>query len=97
MPQPPARYFVGANVLLRLAEPAHAHHSAPSAVRALLASGALLYVAPQCIYEYWVVASKPIHDRDHECRRCPRPEGTRQHDLLDLGINWSHIRFTTWA
>ena len=51
-------------MLLRLAEPSHAHHSAAvNAVHTLLASGAVLHVAPQCVYEYWVVASKPISER----------------------------------
>lgn len=89
-----------ANVLLRLAEPSHAHHlAAVNAVRALLASGAALHVAPQCIYEYWVVATRPISERGlgfstSQCqRRIASMEAafTLLAEAPEVYINWKRL------
>src|SRR6185369_2944291 len=50
-----------ANVLLRLADPtSSAHAIAATAILALRLHGHTLYVVPQCIYEFWAVATRPI-------------------------------------
>lgn len=49
------------NILLRLAVPTNAMHaSARNAVIKLQARGDALVLVPQNIYEYWVVATRPI-------------------------------------
>ena len=51
------------NVLLRSVEPIHAHHpTAVRAVRDLIARGETLCVVPQVLYEFWVVATRPIRN-----------------------------------
>lgn len=53
--------LVDANVLLRLADPTNpSHGSAATAVATLRAQGDVLHIVPQCVYEFWVVASRPI-------------------------------------
>jgi predicted nucleic acid-binding protein len=53
--------LLDANVLLRLADPTSASHGiAVTAVAALRAQGDVLYIAPQGVYEFWVVATRPI-------------------------------------
>jgi len=48
------------NILIRLAQPDHAHHiTARDAVRALLEQGEELITVPQNLYEFWVVATRP--------------------------------------
>jgi predicted nucleic acid-binding protein len=52
--------LLDANVLLRLSQPGHWHEPvAVAAVRSLHRSHRLVLV-PQAIYEYWVVATRPI-------------------------------------
>ena len=54
----PYRFLVDANILLRVADAAHAMHgTAVSAMRVLRDSGAHACVVPQCFYEFWVVAT----------------------------------------
>lgn len=49
------------NILLRLAVPVHPMHLvARHAVIKLQANGDRLVLVPQNIYEYWVVATRPI-------------------------------------
>jgi predicted nucleic acid-binding protein len=49
------------NILLRAAEPAHAQNAlAVSAVRILRQSGNTLCLVPQVLYEFWVVATRPV-------------------------------------
>jgi predicted nucleic acid-binding protein len=49
------------NILLRLAVPVHPMHMvARDAVIKLQAKGDRLVIVPQNIYEYWVVATRPI-------------------------------------
>ena len=49
------------NILLRLAVPTHPMHVvARDAVIKLQANGDRLVLVPQNIYEYWVVATRPI-------------------------------------
>lgn len=53
--------LVDTNVLLRLIEPQHAHHSvAFRALRALRNGGDELCVVPQIHYEFWVVATRAV-------------------------------------
>jgi predicted nucleic acid-binding protein len=53
--------LVDANVLLRLADPANvAHSTAAAAVTVLRGQGDVLHIAPQSIYEFWAVATRPI-------------------------------------
>ncbi|MGG6270576.1 type II toxin-antitoxin system VapC family toxin [Leptolyngbya sp. AN03gr2] len=53
-------YLIDSNVLLRLAEPAHPMY-APSltAITTLRRQQALMYIAPQNLIEFWVVATRP--------------------------------------
>ena len=52
--------LLDANVLLRLSQPGHTHEPvAVHAVRTLKQDNRLVLV-PQTIYEYWVVATRPI-------------------------------------
>ena len=52
--------LLDANVLLRLSQPGHNHE--PVAVRAVrkLKQSNRLVLVPQAIYEYWVIATRPI-------------------------------------
>jgi predicted nucleic acid-binding protein len=49
------------NILTRLAQQAHPHHSASQAAITTLANqGELLHIVPQNLYEFWTVATRPI-------------------------------------
>ena len=49
------------NVLTRLAQPKHPlHAAAASAVRNLQSAGHSLCIVPQNLYEFWVVATRPL-------------------------------------
>ncbi len=53
-------YLIDANVLLRLAQSSHTQHiTARLALSALRQSGARLVTAPQSLYEFWAVATRP--------------------------------------
>ncbi|MBI2805233.1 MAG: PIN domain nuclease [Planctomycetes bacterium] len=53
--------LLDSNVLLRLTDPTSASHGiALTAVASLRAQGDVLYIVPQCVYEFWVVAGRPI-------------------------------------
>jgi predicted nucleic acid-binding protein len=53
--------LVDANVLVRLAESTSKLHGvAAAAVASLRTRGDVLHVVPQCVYEFWVVASRPV-------------------------------------
>ena len=53
--------LVDTNILTRISEPDHAQYPAASeAIKRLLASGEALNVAPQNLYEFWVVATRPV-------------------------------------
>lgn len=55
------RILVDTNVILRLSDKAHAMYSAArSAVDQLDAHGDELVIVPQVLYEYWVVATRPL-------------------------------------
>jgi predicted nucleic acid-binding protein len=52
---------IDANVLLRFADPTAAQHPiAAGALAALRAQGEALRTLPQSLYEFWVVATRPI-------------------------------------
>ncbi len=54
------KVLVDTNVLARIAQPGHRQHGpARESVQLLLAQGYELYILPQVIYEFWVVATKP--------------------------------------
>ncbi len=54
------QYLVDTNVILRIADSASAQHSvAVEAIANLLLHNDELYVAPQVLTEFWVVASRP--------------------------------------
>src|SRR6516225_9007753 len=49
------------NILSRLAQPSHSMHAtARDAVAALRQCGDTLFIVPQNLYEFWVVATRPI-------------------------------------
>jgi predicted nucleic acid-binding protein len=49
------------NILLRLADASHRHHSvARKAIRILLRRPEKMVVVPQNLYEFWAVATRPI-------------------------------------
>src|SRR5438309_6140723 len=53
--------LVDTNLLTRISEPDHAQYPVASdAINTLLANGEVLYVAPQNLYEFWVVATRPV-------------------------------------
>lgn len=53
-------YLLDANILLRLAQPGHAMHAtARDAVRTLLQRSEQLVTAPQSLWEFWTVATRP--------------------------------------
>jgi predicted nucleic acid-binding protein len=53
--------LLDSNILLRLAQPLHPHHPiARNAVATLHDRGALLCMVPQTVYEFWVVATRPL-------------------------------------
>jgi predicted nucleic acid-binding protein len=55
------RILLDTNVLLRISDKDHASHgTAVSAVEMLEAAGHEGAVVPQVLYEYWVVATRPI-------------------------------------
>ncbi len=55
------RIVVDSNVILRLAQPAHQHHEiARTAVECARIHNHDLCIVPQVIYEFWVVATRPI-------------------------------------
>ncbi len=54
-------YLIDTNILTRMAEPVHAtHREALEAVRRLTKQGRLLHIVPQNLYEFWVVATRPV-------------------------------------
>ena len=55
------RILIDANILLRVAQPAIASHATSLAALTQLANADYeLCLVPQSIYEYWVVATRPI-------------------------------------
>src|SRR5471030_2939801 len=49
------------NLAIRLADPKHFHHAiVKSALAALTNRGEAFAIVPQTIYEFWVVATRPI-------------------------------------
>ncbi len=53
--------LVDTNVLTRIAEPNQQQSMmAADAVRSLLSRGEVLNIVPQCVYEFWVVATRPV-------------------------------------
>lgn len=53
--------LVDTNVLLRCAQPAHSQYAtAKSAVKTTRMRGFIPCIVPQVIYEYWVVATRPV-------------------------------------
>jgi predicted nucleic acid-binding protein len=59
-----ARFLVDTNVALRMMAPLTPEHAAcRSASQALLAAGHELVLAPQVIYEFWVVSTRPTASR----------------------------------
>jgi len=53
--------LVDTNVLLRIAQQASPHHQiAKSAVLSLIDAHVALCLVPQVIYEFWVVATRPV-------------------------------------
>ena len=54
-------WVVDSNILLRLAEPAHAMHAdALAASSALLGAGEIVHTLPQNIAEFWNVCTRPL-------------------------------------
>ncbi len=55
------KYLVNTNVCLRIATPDSVQHDAAKlAVRTLIIRGDEIYIAPQVIAEFWVVATRPV-------------------------------------
>ena len=55
------RILVDTNLLLRISDPSHPHHSqATSALEALRDQGDEIRTVPQNLYEYWVVATRSL-------------------------------------
>lgn len=59
-----SRILVDTNVLLRQHEPSSTlHQTANSALQTLTKNGAILCLAPQSLYEFWVVVTRPSSAR----------------------------------
>lgn len=57
------RILLDTNVLLRSVEPAHAHHqTSVTAIQILRMHNHELLIAPQVLYEFWSVATRPIRN-----------------------------------
>lgn len=55
------RVLVDSNLILRLAQPAHQYHeTARIAVESIRSRNDDLCIVPQVIYEFWVVATRPL-------------------------------------
>lgn len=55
------RILLDTNVVLRLVEPLHAQHQLSiDAIDLLRRQGHALLIAPQVLYEFWAVATRPI-------------------------------------
>ncbi len=88
-----------ANILLRLADPIALGPIAAKAVGALRAQGDALHIVPQCIYEFWVVATRPLANNglgltSAECfREVARLEliFTLLSDLPNLFLEWKFV------
>jgi predicted nucleic acid-binding protein len=54
-------YLLDTNVLLRIAQPNHAmHREAKQCVHSLLRRKEAVHIVPQIIFEFWVVATRPV-------------------------------------
>ena len=54
-------FVVDSNILLRTIQPSHAMYpEASRAVANLLQQGEVIHVLPQNLYEFWVVATRPV-------------------------------------
>ena len=54
-------YLLDTNILLRIAQPNHPmNQEARSCVRALLRHREAVHVVPQVLFEFWVVATRPV-------------------------------------
>lgn len=74
-------YLLDTNILLRIAQPSHTMHlEARKCVQALLRRKEALHIVPQVIFEFWVVASRPIANNglglslDHVKRKIAKAE-----------------------
>ncbi|WLT40643.1 PIN domain-containing protein (plasmid) [Synechocystis sp. B12] len=57
------KYILDTNILLRLRQPQHEHHQAClTAVTTLKADNHELCIISQNLYEYWVVATRPLEN-----------------------------------
>jgi predicted nucleic acid-binding protein len=57
------RILVDSNLITRLAQPAHHHHQAArTAVETVLARNDDPCIIPQILYEFWVVATRPVSE-----------------------------------
>lgn len=55
--------LIDTNVLLRMAQPGHSQSArALEAVKTARMRGAIPCIVPQVLYEYWVVATRPVAD-----------------------------------
>lgn len=53
--------LIDTNIILRLNNPSHSQHQiARAAITALLSNNVQVCVAPQNLYEFWVVATRPL-------------------------------------
>jgi predicted nucleic acid-binding protein len=54
-------YLLDSNILLRLAQPGHPHHNeVRNCIRILLRKKEIVCIVPQVLFEFWVVATRPI-------------------------------------
>src|SRR5437867_5644146 len=54
-------YLLDTNILLRIAQPSHPmHQQARKCVQSLLRRKEPVYIVPQVVYEFWVVATRPV-------------------------------------
>ena len=54
-------YLLDTNILLRIAQPSHSMHpEAWKCVQILLRRKEAVHIVPQVVYEFWVVATRPV-------------------------------------
>lgn len=94
------RILVDSNVLLRIAQPSHQHcQAAIQTVRALLQNKESLFIVPQVLYEFWVVATRPFSTNGLEMTCVEASESIRKSkEIFELLLDepeiyrlWEHL------
>ncbi len=92
-------YLLDTNILLRIAQPSHTlHQEARACVRALLRRKDVLHIIPQVMFEFWVVATRPVANKglglslENTLRKVTKAEAFFELLLDPLGIYREWLR-----